>query len=82
MCEKNYNHIYYRSCPHFTVGRVDQWGEQGYLFFEGMIYQYYEDRKEQYREVQNPRSIKDFLIYAEKNSIPIPLSFLENLKNT
>ena len=34
---ENYEHIYYLDCPHFTVGRVDQWGEQGYLLFEGKI---------------------------------------------
>lgn len=82
MSEKNYDHIYYKNCPHFTVGRVDQWGEQGYLFFEGMVYQYYEDRKEQYGTVSNPRNVEDFLNHAKENTLDVPLSFLEVLAPT
>ncbi len=42
---ENFEHIFYLDCPHFTVGRVDQWGEHGFLLFEGKIYSYEEDRK-------------------------------------
>jgi len=43
---ENSDDIYYQNCPHFTVGRVDQWGEHGYLLYEGRVYFYEEDRKE------------------------------------
>jgi len=77
MDKKNYDNIFYLNCPHFTVGRVDQWGEQGYLFFEGNVYQYYEDRKEQYGRTYNPRNIEQFLEYAKRNEIKIPDDFLK-----
>ena len=64
--------IYYDNCPHFTVGRVDQWGEQGYLFYEGMVYDYYEDRKEQSGKTYNKQSINSFLEDEERNKIEVP----------
>lgn len=73
--KEDYSHIFYRNCPHFTVGRVDQWGEQGYLFYEGRVYEYYEDRKEQYGRTYNPKEVDEFLAYAEENSISIADSF-------
>ncbi len=76
-----YSHIFYRNCPHFTVGRVDQWGEQGYLFYEGQVYEYYEDRKEQYGKTYNPMSIEDFLAYAERKNIKIPQEFMQLLRD-
>jgi len=79
MSRKNYEQIYYRNCPHFTVGRVDQWGENGYLFFEGEVYEYHEDRKEQYGETLNPRSISDFMAYAKHEKIKVPSNFLKVL---
>jgi hypothetical protein len=77
---ENYEHIFYRDCPHFTVGRVDQWGEQGYLLFENKVYFYEEDRKNQCGSTNSPMTIKDFLTYAEQNQIPIPEDFLKKLK--
>jgi len=77
---KNYENIYYRDCPHFTVGRVDQWGERGFLLFEENIYAYEEDRKDQYGTTHSPMSIADFLIYADKNQIFIPEYFMQQLK--
>lgn len=79
MSKKNYDHIYYRNCPHFTVGRVDQWGERGYLLYEGMVYEYHEDRKCQYGETLNPRTKDDFLAYSNDNKIKIPAVFLDLL---
>lgn len=80
MSKKIYEHIYYKNCPHFTVGKVDQWGEHGYLFFEGQVYDYFEDRKSQYNETSAPREILDFLAYAKRNKIEVPSSFLKVLK--
>lgn len=77
--QKKYNHIYYKDCPHFTVGRVDQWGEQGYLLFEGLVYEYHENRKDQYGETFNPKEVEDFLIYAKDENILIPNDFLDLL---
>ncbi len=77
---ENYEQIYYLDCPHFTVGRVDQWGESGYLLFENKVYYYEEDRKEQCGSTHSPMTIKDFLTYAEKSQIAIPAEFLEKLK--
>lgn len=79
MSRKNYENIYYRNCPHFTVGRVDQWGENGYLFFEGEVYEYHEDRKGQYGETFHPRGIQDFIAYAKHEKIKIPSDFLKIL---
>lgn len=79
MSRKIYEHIYYKNCPHFTVGRVDQWGEQGYLFYEGEVYSYSEDRKEQFNETYNRRAISDFLAYAKQQKIEIPDAFLKIL---
>ena len=76
---ETYENIYYGDCPHFTVGRADQWGEQGYLLFEGKVYSYEEDRKDQCGRTFSPISIEDFLAYAEKNQIEIPEDFLKIL---
>ena len=76
---ENYEQIYYLNCPHFTVGRVDQWGESGYLLFENQVYYYEEDRKDQCGSTHSPMSVKDFLIYADKFQIPIPSDFIEKL---
>ncbi len=75
---ENYEQIFYLDCPHFTVGRVDQWGEHGYLLFEGKVYSYEEDRKEQCGRTHSPVTIKEFLAFAEKNQIPIPEDFLRS----
>jgi hypothetical protein len=75
-----YEHIFYRDCPHFTIGRVDQWGEQGYLLFDGKVYCYDEDRKNQCGTTNSPMSVKDFLIYAEEHQILIPDDFLKKLE--
>jgi hypothetical protein len=76
---ENYEEIFYLDCPHFTVGHVDQWGEHGYLLFEGKVYSYEVDRKEQYDRTYSPMTIKDFLAYAEKHQIPVPEEFLNKL---
>jgi hypothetical protein len=76
----NYEHIFYLDCPHFTIGRVDQWGEQGYLLFEGKVYSYEEDRKDQCGRTYGPTSIEEFLLLAERQSIAVPNEFLEKLK--
>ena len=79
---ENYENIYYADCPHFTVGRVDQWGEHGYLLFKGKVYSYEEDRKEQTGRTYSPVSIKEFLAYAENSGMQIPDNFLEKLLET
>jgi hypothetical protein len=76
---ENYEHIFYLDCPHFTVGNVDQWGEQGYLLFEGKVYAYEEDRKNQYGQTHSPMMIRDFLLYAERLQISIPEDFMNKL---
>ena len=76
---ENYEQIYYLDCPHFTVGRVDQWGESGYLLFEDKVYYYEEDRKDQCGTTNSPMTIRDFLTYAEKSQILIPDDFMEKL---
>jgi hypothetical protein len=77
---ENYEHIFYRDCPHFTVGRVDQWGEHGHLLFEGQVYFYEENRKDQCGRTYSPMSITDFLAYAENSAISIPDSFMVKLR--
>jgi hypothetical protein len=76
---ENYEQIFYLDHPHFTVGHVDQWGEQGYLLFEDKVYSYEEDRKEQCGRTHSPTTIKEFLAFAEKLQIPIPEDFLKKL---
>lgn len=76
---ENYEQIFYLDCPHFTVGRVDQWGEQGYLLFENKVYSYEEDRKEQCGRTHSPVTIKEFLEFAEEFQILIPGDFLRKL---
>jgi hypothetical protein len=75
----NYEQIFYLDCPHFTVGHVDQWGENGYLLFEDKVFSYEEDRKEQCGRTHSPTTIKDFLMYAEAHQISIPADFLKKL---
>ena len=77
---ENYENIFYLDCPHFTIVRVDQWGEQGYLLFEDKVYSYEEDRKNQCGTTDSPMSINDFLIYAEKYQISVPDDFMERLR--
>jgi hypothetical protein len=77
---ENYEHIHYLNCPHFTVGRVDQWGESGYLLFEQCVYHYDEDRKNQSGTTDSRMSIEDFLEYAERQEIEIPVEFMKELK--
>ena len=79
---ENYEEIFYLDCPHFTVGHVDQWGEQGYLLFEGKVYSYDEDRKDQTGRTYSPMTIKEFLAYAEEHQLPVPESFLKKLAET
>lgn len=76
---ENYEEIFYLDCPHFTLGQADQWGEQGYLLFEGKVYSYEEDRKEQTGRTHSPKTIKGFLAFAEKRRIHIPEAFLKKL---
>lgn len=76
---ENYEHIFYLDCPHFTVGPVDQWGEHGYLLYEGMVYWYEVDRKDHCDNARSPQTIRAFLIYAENNGISIPESFMNKL---
>ncbi|MEP6848142.1 MAG: hypothetical protein ABI999_04745 [Acidobacteriota bacterium] len=76
---ENYENIWYLDCPHFTVGRVDQWGEQGYLLFERKVYWYDEDRKDQCGTTTSPMAISDFLAYAEQQQISIPDEFMKQL---
>jgi len=76
---ENYENIYYGNCPHFTVGNVDQWGEQGYLLFEGKVYSYDEDRKDQRGTTHSPMLIADFLLHAKKHQISIPEDFMQKL---
>lgn len=76
---ENYENIYYLDCPHFTVGRVDQWGEHGYLLYDGKVYSYEEDRKEQSGTTYSPMTVPEFLAYAESQRIEIPTDFMELL---
>ena len=76
---QNYENIHYLDCPHFTVGRADQWGERGYLLFENEVYSYEVDRKEQCGSTTSPMSIADFLVYAKEQSISIPEEFMNAL---
>jgi hypothetical protein len=76
---ENYENIFYLDCPHFTVGRVDQWWESGYLLFEGKVYAYEEDRKDQCGQTHSPMPIEEFLAYAKSREIEIPKDFLDEL---
>ena len=78
---ENYEHIFYLDCPHFTVGRVDQWGEHGYLLFEGKVYFYEEDRKEQRGSTTTPMTINEFIAYAEVSQITVPDDFMKWLRD-
>ncbi|QQS34332.1 MAG: hypothetical protein IPM50_07135 [Acidobacteriota bacterium] len=78
---ENYENIYYLEHPHFTVGHVDQWGESGYLYFEGKVYSYEEDRKCQYGRTYSPMTINEFIAYAARYQIEIPQFFLDVLDN-
>lgn len=80
MIMEDYDQIHYLKCPHFTVGRVDQWGEHGYLLYEGMVYAYEEDRKDQCGRTYAPTSVADFLMQAGQLEIAVPDEFIEKLK--
>lgn len=79
---ENFEDIHYLNCPHFTVGRSDQWGEQGYLLYGDKVYSYEEDRKEQCGRTHSPTTVKDFLIYSETHQIPVPDDFRRMLVET
>jgi hypothetical protein len=76
---ENYENIFYLDCPHFTVGHVDQWGEHGYLLFDGKVYFYEVDRKDQCHTARSPVSIKEFLADAGTSGLMIPEAFLKKL---
>lgn len=76
---ENYEHIYYRDCPHFTDGPANQWNESGYLLHEGTVYSYEEDRKCQYGRTYSPMTPAEFLAYAKRVGIEIPEFFLEKM---
>ena len=78
---ENYEHIFYLDHPHFTIGRVDQWGDQGYLLFEDKVYSYEVDRKNQCDATYSPRSVEDFFAYAETQQILIPDDFMAKLND-
>ena len=80
MTTENFENIFYLGCPHFTVGHVDQWGEHGYLLFEGKVYSYEEDRKDQIGRTYSPMTIDEFLRYAKDRGIEIPVEFNEKLR--
>ena len=77
---ETYEDIFYLHCPHFTVGHVDQWGEQGYLLHEGKVYAYEEDRKNQCGRTYSQMSIEEFLAYAADQKLIVPTDFREQLK--
>lgn len=77
---ENYENIHYLDCPHFVVGHVDQWGESGYLLYEGKVYWYEENRKDQCGSARSPVTVKEFLAFAEKTQLSIPEDFLRKLK--
>lgn len=56
---------------------MDQWGEQGYLFFEDHVYEYHEDRKGQWGETYIKRTVSEFMSYAQDRSLEIPNEFLK-----
>jgi hypothetical protein len=76
-----YDHIWYQKCPHFIVGIANQWGENGYLFYEGEVYSYMADRHEQYDVVTDKMSVPIFIDYAKRNKIEVPESFLKVIIN-
>ena len=76
---EEFDHIHYKKCPHFTVGHVDQWGESGYLLFEGEVYSYTADRHEQFDTIRNRMSIEKFVAHADKMKIEIPERFQKEM---
>ena len=78
---ENYEDIFYRDCPHFTIGRVDQWSENGYLYHDGKVYAYEEDRKEQTGRTHSPMTADEFLAYAEQQQMIVPEEFLTEIKS-
>ena len=72
---QNYDDIFYLDHPHFTVGKVDQWGEEGYFLYDGLVYAYEENRKDQCGETHSPLAVRDFLAYAESRGLEIPEDF-------
>lgn len=75
-----YENIWYLDCPHFTVGRVDQWGESGYLLFEAHVYSYEEDRKDQCGRTYGKMTIPAFIAHADWEKTEIPDEFMQKLK--
>lgn len=76
---ENYEDIFYLDCPHFTVGHVDQWGEHGYLLFDGKVYFYEVDRKDQCHTARSPMTAEEFLVYAEESGLTVPEGFFKKL---
>ena len=72
-------HVSYWEHPHYAC-EADQWGEYGYLLYEGKVYHYHEDRKEQLGWTDSPRSIEDFLAFIRKKRIKISPEFRALLK--
>jgi hypothetical protein len=55
-------------------------GEEGYLLFEGKVYRYEENRKDQCGSTHSPMAITEFLAYAERQQISIPDEFMDRVK--
>lgn len=73
---KTYNHIDYRQCTYFNVGIPNQWHEQGFLVYEGMIYRYSDDRHDNYYQVDWKMTPEEFSVYARNHELEIPSGFL------
>ncbi len=76
---ENYEHIYYLDHPHFTLPGANQWYENGFLFHEGKVYSYEEDRNCQCGKTYSPMEPGEFVLHAEKFQITIPSHFMELL---
>lgn len=62
------------------MGRVDQWGESGYLFFDGHVYAYEEDRKDQCGRTYLKMTVPEFVDLSGRLKIDIPAEFMASLK--
>lgn len=71
--------VFYGDYPHFGVSG-SQWEEKGYVFYEGEVYSYRLDRKDQFDEMYYPQSIEEFLASAMEKKLNIPDAFLKILE--
>ncbi|MFT5617895.1 MAG: hypothetical protein ACI85I_001121 [Arenicella sp.] len=78
---KTYNHIDYRQWPYFNIGIPNQWHEEGFMIYEGMIYRFADDKHDFHYQIDMKMTSQEFIDYTKKKEIKIPTGFMNQLNS-